>query len=69
MLTDVYRVKMLEDKGYQVTATEFVSPLETPKNLLILAEKSEKKLSSQTGITEKIKQDFHLDPILEKLIF
>ena len=43
LLTDIYRVKTLEEKGYNVTATEFVSPLETPKNLLILAEKKEKE--------------------------
>ncbi len=68
LLTDVYRVKTLEEHGYQVTATEFVSPLETPKNLLILAEKTNK--ASHSGeATKEIKRAFHIDPILEKLIF
>lgn len=68
LLTDVYRVKTLEEHGYQVTATEFVSPLETPKNLLILAEKTNK--ASHSGeATRQMKQAFHIDPILEKLIF
>lgn len=68
LLTDIYRVKTLEEHGYSVTATEFVSPLETPKNLLILAEKTNN--ASQRGdITKEIKRAFSVDPILEKLIF
>ncbi len=67
LLTDIYRVKTLEEHGYNVTATEFVSPLETPKNLLILAEKTNN--ASKTEATKDIKKAFHVDPILEKLIF
>ena len=67
LLTDIYRVKTLEEHGYNVTATEFVSPLETPKNLLILAEKTNNV--SKTEATGKIKKAFGVDPILEKLIF
>ncbi len=67
LLTDIYRVKTLEEQGYSVTATEFVSPLETPKNLLILAEKSNN--SPKENITREIKKTFSVDPILEKLIF
>ena len=68
LLTDIYRVKTLEEHGYEVTATEFVSPLETPKNLLILAEKT-KNASQSKETTKEIKRAFHIDPILEKLIF
>ncbi len=68
LLTDIYRVKTLEEQGYAVTATEFVSPLETPKNLLILAEKM-KNASPKGEATKDIKRAFHVDPILEKLIF
>ncbi len=68
LLTDVYRVKTLEEQGYNVTATEFVSPLETPKNLLILAEKTNTNHKNKES-TKKIKQAFSVDPILEKLIF
>ena len=67
LLTDIYRVKTLEEHGYHVMATEFVSPLETPKNLLILAEKTGN--TSKTDATKAIKQTFGVDPILEKLIF
>ena len=68
LLTDIYRVKTLEEHGYSVTATEFVSPLETPKNLLILAEKTNHSTISNEA-TRQIKQTFSVDPILEKLIF
>jgi len=36
-LTDAMRTLMLEGKGYEVTAMEYISPLETPKNLMIKA--------------------------------
>ncbi|MBQ7950336.1 MAG: SAM-dependent methyltransferase [Clostridia bacterium] len=68
LLTDIYRVKTLEEQGYAVVATEFVSPLETPKNLLILAEKT-KNASPKGEATRAIKRAFHVDPILDKLIF
>lgn len=68
LLTDIYRVKTLEEHGYNVTATEFVSPLETPKNLLILAEKTNTNHPSKES-TKGIKKAFSVDPILEKLIF
>ncbi|MBO5409011.1 MAG: SAM-dependent methyltransferase [Clostridia bacterium] len=68
LLTDIYRVKTMEEHGYNVTATEFVSPLETPKNLLILAEKT-KNASPKGEATKEIKRAFGVDPILEKLIF
>lgn len=68
LLTDIYRVKTLEEQGYNVTATEFVSPLETPKNLLILAEKTNSTNKNKES-TKQIKKTFSVDPILEKLIF
>lgn len=39
-LTDGMRSLMLEAKGYDVSVTEYISPLETPKNLLINAIKT-----------------------------
>ncbi len=37
ILTDGMRSMMLEAKGYDVSAVEYISPLETPKNLMIRA--------------------------------
>jgi len=66
ILTDVYRAETLERCGYNVTILEFVSPIETPKNLLILADKA--KGRKETGV-DKIEKTFNVDPILNKLIF
>jgi hypothetical protein len=41
-LTDGMRGLMLEAKGYDVSIVEYISPLETPKNLMIRAEKTSK---------------------------
>jgi len=39
LLTDAMRTLILEAVGYKVTVTEYVSPIYTPKNILIQAEK------------------------------
>lgn len=39
ILTDGYRSMMLESFGYEVSLIEYISPLDTPKNLLIRAQK------------------------------
>lgn len=46
VLTDGFRCLMLESLGYDVTISEYISPLETPKNLMIRARKTGKKNSS-----------------------
>lgn len=40
VLTDGMRCMMLESKGYAVSVVEYISPLETPKNLMIRAIKA-----------------------------
>ncbi len=40
ILTDGMRSLMLEAKGYEVSMVEYISPLETPKNLMIRAVKT-----------------------------
>lgn len=40
MLTDGMRAMLLEAKGYEVSVVEYISPLETPKNLMIRAVKT-----------------------------
>ncbi len=37
VLTDGMRSMLLEAKGYEVSIVEYISPLETPKNLMIRA--------------------------------
>lgn len=55
-LTDAMRVLLLEGYGYDVTAMEYISPLETPKNLMIKAvkrwEQNSKKLREYRDMSE-----------------
>lgn len=39
LFTDGLRVLKLESMGYRTSVVEYISPLDTPKNLLILAHK------------------------------
>lgn len=68
IFTDAYRVKVLEENGYDMTLTEFVSPLDTPKNLIMLGKKKENFIKN-TDLTDKIEKDYGISPILKKLIF
>lgn len=45
ILTDGMRSLMLEAKGYEVSVVEYISPLETPKNLMIRAIKRKEENS------------------------
>ena len=38
-MTDAMRTLILEAAGYKVSVTEYVSPIYTPKNIMIQAEK------------------------------
>ena len=67
-LTDGIRGLFLEALGYKVSIVEYISPLETPKNLMLRAEK-------QGGPNRKAMEDFKqlkallgIDPTLESLV-
>lgn len=68
ILTDGVRALLLETQGYKVSTIEYISPLETPKNLLIRAQKVSGK--NQRAIDEymKIKELFGIQPYLEGLL-
>ncbi len=68
IFTDAYRVRVLEEYGYNITLTEFVSPLDTPKNLIMLGMKKENFKTDENALF-KIENDFGVSPILRKLIF
>ena len=54
--------------AYDMTLTEFVSPLDTPKNLIMLGKKKENFVKN-AELTDKIERDYGICPILKKLIF
>jgi len=68
LLTDAIRVLLLEANGYKVTVLEFVSPIYTPKNLLILAEKIQPRNSMALEQYRDLIDMFHLSPALERYL-
>ncbi len=68
LLTDSLRCLMLEASGYSVTAQEYISPVETPKNLLIKAFKDGRNSKKATEEYYKLKDMFGITPKLEILI-
>lgn len=68
VLTDGIRLLILEALGYKVSIVEYVSPLETPKNLMIRAEKTGGVNMELVEEYKKLKQTLGIHPTLEKLL-
>lgn len=68
MLTDGLRTLFLEAKGYKVSAVEYISPLETPKNLMIRAEKTSAENRKTMEEYRQLKALLHVHPSLERLL-
>lgn len=68
MLTDSTRALLLETQGYKVSVVEYISPLETPKNLLIRAMKVSDKNNKSIEEYKKIKEMLSIRPYLEKYL-
>jgi hypothetical protein len=68
LLTDAIRVLLLEANGYKVTVVEFVSPIHTPKNLMLLAEKVQPRNSMALKQYQELVAMFHLSPALARYL-
>lgn len=68
LLTDSLRCLLLEASGYTVTAQEYISPVETPKNLLIKAFKDGKRQKEAKAEYLQLKEILSVTPKLETLI-
>lgn len=68
ILTDGIRSLLLESQGYKVSVVEYISPLETPKNLLIRAKKVSDKNLKALEEYKTIKKIFNINPYLERYI-
>ncbi len=68
LLTDSLRCLLLEASGYSVTAQEYISPVETPKNLLIKAFKDGNNRKKATKEYFELKKMLGITPKLETLI-
>ncbi|PBF00873.1 SAM-dependent methyltransferase [Clostridioides difficile] len=69
LITDGLRTLLLEGNGYDTSVVEYISPLDTPKNLMIRAIKT--KTNNDKAIKEykELKSQFGVEPTLEKLIY
>jgi SAM-dependent methyltransferase len=68
ILTDGLRALFLEALGYKVSLVEYISPLETPKNLMIKAEKGQNTNRKLMDEYTQLKKTLQIEPTLEKLI-
>ncbi|KAB3530458.1 class I SAM-dependent methyltransferase [Alkaliphilus serpentinus] len=69
ILTDGLRAQILEAKGYRVSLVEYISPLETPKNLLLRAVKINNGNKGAMEEYQQLKKLLNVNPTLEKLIY
>lgn len=67
-LTDGIRGLFLEALGYKVSIAEYISPLETPKNLMLRAEKQGGPNSKAMEEYRQLKALLGINPTLEKLV-
>lgn len=67
-LTDGMRGMMLESKGYAVSIVEYISPLETPKNLMIRAQKTSKEHPSLLKEYKTLCKSLHITPALSTFL-
>ncbi len=69
VITDGIRALILEALGYKVSVVEYISPIETPKNLMLRAIKTQPFDSRALAEYKKLKEILGINPTLEKLIY
>jgi hypothetical protein len=67
-LTDGLRALALQAAGYDTRVTEYVSPLCTPKNLLIRAAHRSRRSSASLDRYHELVREFHVEPTLQRLV-
>ncbi len=69
VLTDGLRSLFLEALGYKVSLVEYISPLETPKNLMLRADKSGSPNKKAMEDYQQLKKLLNVQPALERLLY
>ncbi|MFZ5985846.1 MAG: class I SAM-dependent methyltransferase [Bacillota bacterium] len=69
VITDGIRAVLLESLGYKVSIVEYISPIETPKNLMIRAQKVQPANNKILSEYKELKKILGINPTLEKLIY
>ena len=68
LLTDALRTCALEAAGYDVSVVEYVSPLDTPKNLMIRAERVGGRNRAALARYRELADMFGVSPVLEEWV-
>lgn len=68
IITDGIRALLLEAIGFKVSVVEYISPVETPKNLMIRAVKAHQPNAAMLKEYYQLKEMLNINPTLEKLI-
>ena len=68
-LTDAIRASYLECVGYDVSMIEYISPLETPKNIMIRAIYTGKRDLHSKSDYDNLKKMLNVSPAIEKFVF
>lgn len=67
-LTDGIRAAYLESVGYKVSMIEYISPLETPKNIMIRAVYTGRKNEKSAKEYNNLKEILNVNPALERFL-
>ena len=68
VLTEGIRTLLLESMGYEVSIVEYISPLDTPKNLLVKAIKKSGRNKKSYDEYIKLKEMLDINPTLARLL-
>lgn len=68
LLTDAMRVLIMEAHGYDTTVLEYISPLDSPKNIMIRGRFTGKINNKSQDEYMSLKKQFHCDITLGKLL-
>jgi len=68
VITDGVRALLLEAMGYKVSVVEYISPVETPKNLMIRAIKTQSPDNKPLERYRELKRMLGINPALEKFL-
>lgn len=68
-LTDALRGLFLESYGYEISPLEYISPLDTPKNLMIRAIKTNKNSKIKKEEYKAMKTFFSVNPTMDKYVW
>lgn len=67
-LTDGIRAAYLESVGYKVSMIEYISPLETPKNIMIRAVYTDRKNEKSAKDYNNLKEMLNVNPAIERFL-